>query len=67
MSGEIIATLAVGIPASVAAIAAFLLTRSESADKRVRQLVTDLLAPIKERLDDVEQDIEELRRRDHHR
>ena len=67
-----IATLAVGIPAAVAAFAAYFLSRSADSTQRVRQLITDLMAPVrgevanlKDRVDDLCEDVEELKRDRH--
>lgn len=78
MSAEVVVTLAVGLPSTVAAVAAYLLSRSDSQSAklrqlvndvicgdaqttRFRQLVADLLAPVVERVADVEEDVKELK------
>lgn len=63
MSAEIIVTIAVGGPTAIIAVLAYLSNRTKDEDERFRKRVGDLIAPLTERMSNVEEDIREMKQK----
>lgn len=72
MSTELVVGIAVGAPATIVAVLAYMSSRSKdqrdqasASALQFRQMFADLIAPFSERLTDVEEDVREVIRREH--